>query len=44
MYIHLDVCKQMTDVKLLLLYSNTLNHLIVCKKKKKSSGSFINVI
>ena len=26
MYIYLDVCKQMTDVKLLQLYSNTWNH------------------
>ena len=37
----------MTDVKLLLLYSNTWNHLTVCQKKKKekmSSGSFKNVI
>ena len=25
----------MTDVKLLLLYSNTWNYLIVCKKKKR---------
>ena len=25
------VCKQMTDVKLLLLYSNTWNHLTQCK-------------
>ena len=33
----------MTDVKLLLLHSNTWNH---CKKKKEemSSGSFKNVI
>ena len=30
-YIHLNVCNQMTDVKLLLLYSNTWNHLTVCK-------------
>ena len=41
----------MTDVKLLLLHSNTWNQLIVCKKKKKkkkkkkfSSVSFKNVI
>ena len=27
------VCKQMTDVKLWLLYNNTWNHLTVCKKK-----------
>ena len=32
MYIYLNVCKQMTDVKLLLLYSNTWNHLTVCKQ------------
>ena len=29
MYIHLNECKQMTDVKLLLLHSNSWNHLIV---------------
>ena len=29
------VCKQMTDVKLWLLYSNTWNHLIVCKKEHR---------
>ena len=33
MYIHLNVYKQMTDVKLLLLHSNTWNHLTVYKKK-----------
>ena len=27
------VCKQMTDVKLWLLYRNTWNHLTVCKKE-----------
>ena len=32
MYIYFDVCKQMVDVKLLLLYSNTWNHLNVYKK------------
>ena len=32
MYIYLNVCKQMTDVKLLLLHSNTWNHLTVCKQ------------
>ena len=32
MYIYLNVCKQMTDVKLLLLYSNTWNHLTVRKQ------------
>ena len=42
MYIYLTVCKQMNDVKLLLLNSNTWNHLTVCKKM--SSGSFKNVI
>ena len=30
MYIYLNVCKQMTDVKLLLLYSNT------CVQKNES--------
>ena len=35
MHIHLNVSKQMTDVKLLLLYRNTWNHLTECKKKKK---------
>ena len=34
----------MTDVKLLLLHSNTWNHLTVWHKKKMSSGSFKNVI
>ena len=32
MHIYFDVCKQMTDVKLLLLHSNTWNHLTVCKQ------------
>ena len=32
MYIHWNLSKQMTDVKLLLLHSNTWNHLTVCKK------------
>ena len=27
MYIHLNECKQMTDVKLLPLHNNTLDHL-----------------
>ena len=27
MYIYLNVCKQMTDIKLLLLRSNAWNHL-----------------
>ena len=33
MYIYLNVCKQKADVKLWLLYSNTWNHLTMCKKK-----------
>ena len=32
MFIHLKVCKQMTDVKSLLFYNNTWNHLTVRKK------------
>ena len=32
MYIDLNVCKQMTEGKLLLLHSNTWNHLAVCKQ------------
>ena len=32
MYIYLNVYKQITDVKLWLLYSNTWNHLTVCKQ------------
>ena len=35
MFIHLNECKQMTDVEFLLLRSNTWKHLTVCKKKKK---------
>ena len=31
-HVRLKICKQMTDVKLLLLHSNTRNHLTVCKK------------
>ena len=31
-YIYLTVCKQMTDVKLLVLHKNTWNHLTVCKQ------------
>ena len=33
MYNYLNVCKQMTDVKLLLLHCNTWNHLTVGKQK-----------
>ena len=36
MYIYLNVCKQMTDVKLLLLLDTTQNHLTVCKQMIKS--------
>ena len=32
MYIYLDVYKQMTAIKLLLLHSNTWDHLIMCKQ------------
>ena len=32
MSIHLNVCKQMIDIKLLLLWSNTWSHLTVCKQ------------
>ena len=42
LYIYLNVCKEVTDVKLLLLQSNTWNHLTVCKKM--SSDSFKNAI
>ena len=36
MYIHLNVCKQMTGFKLLLLRSNTWNQLTVCKQRINS--------
>ena len=42
MYIYLDVCKQMTDIKLLLLHRNTWNHLT--EYRKMSSGLFKSVI
>ena len=32
MYIHLNACKQITDVKFLLLHRNTWNHFTVCKQ------------
>ena len=32
MYVYLNVCKQMTDVELLLLHSDTWNHWIMHKK------------
>ena len=33
MYIHLNMCKQKSDVKLLLLKNDTWNNLTVSKKK-----------
>ena len=41
MYIYLNVGKQMIDVKLLLFYSNTWNHLTVCKEWAQS---FLNML
>ena len=35
MYNYLNVCKQMIDIELFLLHSNTWNHLTVCKKKNE---------
>ena len=35
-HIYLNVYKQMTDVKLLLLHCNFGNHLTVCKQMRKS--------
>ena len=32
MHINLNVCKQITDVKLLLLHSDTWNLLAMCKQ------------
>ena len=42
MNIYLNVCKQMTDITLLLLRSSPRNHLAVCKKiiKSRLSGSY----
>ena len=37
MYIYLNMCNQMTDVKLLQLHSNTWSHLTVCKQKNELS-------
>ena len=34
--IYLNVCKQMTDVKLLLLHSNSENYLAVCDQVRRS--------
>ena len=33
--IYLNVCKQMIDVKLLLLHNNSRNHLTLCKQGRK---------
>ena len=32
LYDHLSVCKQISDVELLVLYSNTWNHLTMYKQ------------
>ena len=37
MYIYLNVYKQMTDIKLLLLCSNTWNYLTVCNQMISST-------
>ena len=34
---HLTVCKQMCDIELIVLHSNTKNHLIVCKQINSNS-------
>ena len=34
MYIYLNMCKQMSDVKLLTLHNNTWNHFTVWKKNE----------
>ena len=39
MYVYLNVCKQMIDVKLLVLHSNTWNHLIACKEMINSKNN-----
>ena len=41
MYIHLNVFKQMADVKLLLLHSNAWNHLTVCKQLNNSKYKYL---
>ena len=43
MYIYLNVFKQTTDARLLLLHSDTWNHLTMCKEKM-SAGLFKDVI
>ena len=35
-YIYLNVCKQMTNVKLLLVHGSAVDHLTVCKQMIKS--------
>ena len=40
MYIHLSLCEQMTDFKLLLLPSNTWNQLTVCKQMINSKQNY----
>ena len=35
-HIYLNVCKQMTDVNLLLLHNNSGNHLTVCEQVRRS--------
>ena len=41
MYINLNECKQMTDVKLLLLHSNSWNLLSVCKQMINSKYNYL---
>ena len=40
MYIHLNMCKQMTDANLLLLLRNTWNHSTVCKQMTNSKWNY----
>ena len=42
MYISLNVRKQMTDDKLLLLHSNAWNHLALCKQMINSKQNYLN--
>ena len=41
MYIYLNVCKQMTDVKVLLLQSNNWNQLTLWKQIINSKQNFV---
>ena len=41
MYIYLNVCKKMINVKLLLLYSKTWNHVTLCKRMIKSKYNYL---